>query len=76
MRPAWLLATALAIAGALVFPRAAAAVITGGCTAEGRRTSSSVDLTTATVRHHRSTYTAGGSGSLKRSGLAETRGVN
>jgi hypothetical protein len=62
MRPAWRLAAALAVVGALCLPRAAAAVVTGGCTAEGHSTSSSVDLTTATEWHLRSTDIAGGSG--------------
>jgi hypothetical protein len=63
MRPVLRVAAALAVVGALALPRRAAAVITGGCTAEGHSTSSSVDLTTATEWHRRSTDTAGGSGS-------------
>ena len=62
MRPWWRLAAALAVVGVLCLPRAAAAVVTGGCTAEGHSTSSSVDITTATEWHLKSTDTAGGSG--------------
>jgi hypothetical protein len=62
VRPALGFAAMLAVVGALAVARPAAAVVTGGCTAEGHSTSSSVDITTATEWHLKSTDTASGSG--------------
>ena len=46
----------------LAFPAAAAATITGDCTATGTSTSGGADITTDSVWHMRSTDTAGGTG--------------
>jgi hypothetical protein len=63
MRPAFRLAVAAAaVLVRLALPPTVGATVTGGCTAEGHATSSSVDLTTATEWHIRSTDVAGGSG--------------
>ena len=51
------------VALALMFPTSAAATITGGCTGEGRSTSSTANLTTETIWHLKRDDVAGGSGS-------------
>jgi len=57
-----LVALAAPLVLALVFPLAASATITGGCTGTGTATSSSVDLVTATEWHVKKADVGGGSG--------------
>jgi len=56
------LAIIAGLAAALAIPGLAHATINGGCTASGQSTSGSVDLTSATEWHLKSTDTAGGEG--------------